>query len=130
MDVSDEAVEMMIAESLDHAFDDMSERVWTETLLKSNELVPAVHSALTMIGDQISKTERGHIQELLERVEVAQRGHNVGELKKANAALDEGTQHLATLLIERAMAEAARRRRNFERKRLLDSSPISSPRGN
>ncbi len=110
VDVSDEAVEMMIAESLDHAFDDMSERVWTETFLKSNELVPAVRSALTMIGDQISKAERAHIQELLEKVEAAQQGHSVTELKKANAALDEGTQRLATLLIERAMAEAARRK--------------------
>src|SRR4030095_7316693 len=31
IDVSDEAVEAMLADSLDHAFEDMSERVWTES---------------------------------------------------------------------------------------------------
>src|SRR5689334_6478510 len=38
VDVSDEAVETMIADSLEHAFDDMSERVWTETRLKAEEM--------------------------------------------------------------------------------------------
>ena len=34
VDVSDEAVEAMIAESLEHAFEDMSERVWTESAIE------------------------------------------------------------------------------------------------
>jgi molecular chaperone DnaK len=112
VDVSDEAVEKMIAESLDHAFDDMSERLWTETVLKSNELIPAVRSAVTMIDTQISDQERTHILALVEKVEAALQHHNVSDLKAANAALDEGTQHLAALLVDRAMAEAARRKRN------------------
>ncbi len=46
VDVSDEAVEAMLAESLEHAFEDMSERVWTETRLKSEEMLAAVEKAL------------------------------------------------------------------------------------
>jgi molecular chaperone DnaK len=109
VDVSDEAVEKMIAESIDHAFDDMSERVWTEATLKSNELLPAVRSALTMVDNQIDQEERAQIEALVAKVEAALKTHKLAELKSANNALDEGTQHLATLLIERAMVEAARR---------------------
>jgi molecular chaperone DnaK len=111
VDVSDEAVEKMIAESLDHAFEDMSERLWTEAVLKSNELLPAVRSALTLVGDQIEPDDRRKIDALVDEVEASLNSHDPPRLKKANAGLDEGTQHLATLLIDRAMAEAAKRKR-------------------
>jgi len=110
VDVSDEAVEKMIAESLDHAFEDMAERVWTEAALKSNELLPAVRSALTLVGDKLSDAERLEIDGLVREVEAALESHDHQRLRKANSALDQGTQHLATFLIDRAMAEAARRK--------------------
>ena len=110
VDVSDEAVEKMIAESLDHAFEDMAERVWTEAALKSNELLPAVGSALTLVGDKLSDAERLEIDALVREVEAAVESHDHQRLKQANSALDQGTQHLATFLIDRAMAEAAKRK--------------------
>lgn len=110
VDVSDEAVEKMIAESLDHAFEDMAERVWTEAALKSNELLPAVRSALTLVGDKLSDAERSEVDALVREVEAALESHDHQRLKAANSALDEGTQHLATFLIDRAMAEAAKRK--------------------
>jgi molecular chaperone DnaK len=111
VDVSDEAVEKMIAESLDHAFEDMAERLWTEAVLKSNELVPAVRSALTLVGDQIEIGDRRKIDALVDEVEASLQSHDPHRLRKANAELDDGTQHLATLLIDRAMAEAAKRKK-------------------
>jgi molecular chaperone DnaK len=111
VDVSDEAVEKMIAESLDHAFDDMAERLLTEAVLKSNELLPAVRSALTLVGDQIEPDGQRKIKALVSEVEAALKSHDPHRLKKANAELDDGTQHLATLLIDRAMAEAAKRKK-------------------
>jgi molecular chaperone DnaK len=111
VDVADEAVEKMIAESLDHAFDDMAERLWTETVLKSNELLPAVRSALTLVGDQIEPDEQHKINSLVQEVETALKTRDPRRLKQANADLDEGTQQLATLLIDRAMAEAAKRKK-------------------
>ena len=110
VDVSDEAVEKMIAESLDHAFEDMAERVWTEAALKSNELLPAVRSALTLVGDKLSDAERLEIDGLVREVEAALESHDHQRLRQANSALDQGTQHLATFLIDRAMAEAAKRK--------------------
>lgn len=111
VDVSDDAVEKMIAESLDHAFEDMAERLWTEAVLKSNELLPAVRSALTLVGDQIEANDGRKIDALVFEVEASLQSHDPHRLKKANAGLDEGTQHLATLLIDRAMAEAAKRKK-------------------
>jgi len=110
VDVADEAVEKMIAESLDHAFEDMAERVWTEAALKSNELLPAVRSALTLVGDKLSASERSEVESLVTEVEAALESHDHQRLKLANNALDDGTQHLAAFLIDRAMAEAAKRK--------------------
>src|SRR6516165_8174097 len=77
VDVSDDAVEKMIAESLDHAFDDMTERLWTETALKSNELLPAVQSALTLVGDQLSESEQEKINDLARQVNEALKAHDL-----------------------------------------------------
>jgi hypothetical protein len=66
---------------------------------------------LTLVGDQIEPADQRKIHALVYEVEAALKSHDPNRLKKANAGLDEGTQHLATLLIDRAMAEAAKRKR-------------------
>jgi len=106
IDVSDEAVEKMLEESLEHAFEDMSDRVFTEARLKSDELLPAVRQALAKVGPQLTPEERVQISSAVAEVEAALVAGEPHRLKRANAALDEATQRLATLLIEQAMAAA------------------------
>jgi molecular chaperone DnaK len=106
VDVSDEAVESMLAESLEHAFDDVSERIWTETKTKSEEMLTALDSALQIVGDKIETSEKKKILQLGDEVRKAIESHQVKKLKEANEALDTGTQHLATLVVEQAMATA------------------------
>jgi molecular chaperone DnaK len=72
--------------------------------------LPAVKSALTLVGDQLTTEDRQKIDELVAAVNSALENKEIHQLKAANAALDEGTQHLATLLIDRAMQEAEKRR--------------------
>jgi molecular chaperone DnaK len=103
VDVSDEAVEKMLEESLEHAFEDMSARVFTEAKLKSEELLPAVRKALERVGSSLSEGERAQIQARITDVEQALSAGGAPALKRANSALDEATQRLATLLIEQAM---------------------------
>ena len=103
VDVSDEAVEKMIGESLVHAFEDMSDRVFVEAKLKSDELLPAVRQALAQAGGELSEDERVLITQRVEEVDAAIAAGAGQPLKRANTALDEATQRLATLLIERAM---------------------------
>jgi molecular chaperone DnaK len=112
IDVEDERVEQMIAESVDFAFEDMNERIWTEAKLKAEELLPAVDAALAQLGDAISAEESAtvlqHAAEVRRLLDSAE--HNAQALKTATQLLDDATQTLAVLLIDRAMEESLVRR--------------------
>lgn len=103
VDVSNEAVEGMLGESLEHAFEDMSERVWTETKLKADEMLAAVHSAIQLVGDKVDISERDKILRLAEEVGRAIESRETRQLKEATEALDAATQNLAALVLEKAM---------------------------
>ena len=106
VDVSDEAVEAMISESLEHAFDDMSERVWTETRLKAEEMLSAVDAAFAQMGDGIDAAEKDEILRTAAQVREALATHDARKLQAANSALDEATQSLAAAIVEKAMRAA------------------------
>jgi molecular chaperone DnaK len=103
VDVSDEAVEAMISESIEHAFDDMSERFWTETKLKAVEMLRAVESAFAQMGDAIGAGEKKTIDDAAAAVRHALEAHDVRKLQAANSALDDATQSLAAAIVEKAM---------------------------
>ncbi len=108
VDVTDEAVEQMVSESIEHAFDDMNQRILTEVRMKSEELLPAVDTALAMIGDKLPAEQRQQIEQAAQSVRLLTEQENppVAELKSANQVLDDSTQHLAALLVEQAMDQA------------------------
>jgi molecular chaperone DnaK len=108
VDVDDARVEAMISESVDHAFDDMNERIWTEARLKSEELLPAVDAALAAAGDALSVGEIAAIGDAANAVRVVldDPAKPAQRLKQANQALDEATESLAAILVERAMEKA------------------------
>ena len=107
VDVDDRRVETMIADSIDFAFDDMSQRAFTQAKLKSEELLPAVDQALATVGDQLDHAKRRQILQAAEAVRQALAGDDVSRLKQANATLDEATQELAALLMQKAIDDAA-----------------------
>jgi molecular chaperone DnaK len=110
VDVNDEAVEAMISESIDYAFDDMNERVWTEAKMKSNELLPAVDSALSQVGELLNDTEKAAVADAAAAVRKALETHDSRQLKEANTKLDQATEHMAALLVEKAMEESLKRK--------------------
>jgi len=110
IDVADEAVERMIAESVEHAFEDMSERVLTEARLKGGEMLPAVRTALNRIGADLDPAERAQIGELARNLEALLDSGSAQQLKRAIQALDDATQNLAARLVDMAMEEALRRK--------------------
>ncbi len=105
VDVSDEAVEKMLGDSLDYAFEDMSERAWTEAKLKAVEMLQAVESMMFQHRDAISEQESGQIAAATEEVRAAINSLTLTRLQRANAALDEATQSLAATALQKAMAE-------------------------
>jgi molecular chaperone DnaK len=112
VDVDDEKVEQMIAESVDFAFEDMNERIWTEARLKSEELLKAVDEALEQCADLVPEDEVLKIRNAASDVRAVMQAepHDARALKTVNQSLDDATQQLAVLLVERAMEAALERK--------------------
>lgn len=107
IDVSDEAVEKMLADSLEHAFEDMSERAWTEARLKAEEMLAAVQSTLRQARESVNATERARIAVAEKEVRAALESRTLTRLQRANAALDEATQNLAATVLQRVITGAS-----------------------
>lgn len=106
VDVDDEKVGRMVAESVDHAFEDMAERVFTEAKLKAGELLPAVESVLALSPDLVPGEERALILAAADEVKAALAGGAPNPLKAAVQKLDAATEALAARLVEKAMEDA------------------------
>jgi molecular chaperone DnaK len=120
VDVRDEDVEKMVAESVEHAFDDLAQRQWLETKIKSGTMLVATRKALAQVGALIVPGEVKEIEGLMHNVESALEKESLADLKAANAALDQGTAALADLVMDLAMEEQLRK------KGLLDE-PAAAP---
>ena len=106
VDVSDEKVGQMVGESVEHAFEDMAERVWTEAKLKAEELLPAVDAAIEMGQSWLSAQERQEIEKARDEVQRALQGTEAHVLKAAVQRLDQATEALAARIVEQAMEQA------------------------
>jgi len=107
VNVDDAAVEEMVGKSVEFAFEDMAERIFTEAKMKADELLPAVE----MILDQgfVEEAERAGIEESVTKVKSAMAAADANGLKAAVKRLDEATEAAAARLVERAMEEALER---------------------
>ncbi len=110
VDVDDSKVEEMVSESVEFAFEDMAERVFTEARLKAEELLPAVESVLSQGGDLVPEDEVTAIRGARDAVSEAMDSKDANRLKSAVEALDKATEAVAARMVERAMEEALSRR--------------------
>lgn len=110
VDVEDERVEKMVSESVEYAFDDMAERVFTEAKLKAEELLPAVEQVLSQGGDLVSPEEEAEIRAAASKVRAAMESGEPNPLKAAVQVLDKATEAVAARVVEKAMEEALSRR--------------------
>lgn len=108
VDVDDAAVETMVSESVEHAWEDMTERIFTEAKLKAEELLPAVDSVLAQ--NLVLPSERDEIEEATAAVRAALQKGAANPLKSAVQRLDKATEALAARLVEQAMEEALERK--------------------
>ncbi len=110
VDVDDERVERMISESVEFAFDDMSQRIFTEAAMKADELLPAVDQALAEHASWLGGDDVEKIRAAADAVRAARTGEDAAALKRAVQALDSATEHLAARIVERAMEASLERR--------------------
>ena len=100
VEVSDEAVEKMLSESLEHAFEDMNERAFAEACLKADEMLPAVDTALERLGHEVTEEQRQEILILVAQIHEARADHSLEKLRKTLSELDKVTEPLAAQLVE------------------------------
>jgi len=108
VNVDDAAVEAMVSESVEHAFEDMAERIFTEAKIKAEELLPAV--VMVLKQGLAEKNEEQEIIAACEAVKAALAGGAANPLKAAVQRLDQATEALAARLVEQAMDAALERR--------------------
>ena len=117
VDVDDTAVQQMVEESVEHAFDDLAARRWIEARLKAQELIAAAKKGLAECADELEPGYKAQVQTALEAV-IAAAGPDAldaasGDTKALQAAcatLDEATRPMAEVLMDRAMTALLRRR--------------------
>jgi len=117
VDVDDVAVQKMVEESVEHAFEDMAARQWIENKLRAEQTIAATRKALAECAHELDDAVRQKIQLALGEVEKllgAEDGRTkIGDpkqLKAATEALDEATRPLADLMMDKAMEAMLRKR--------------------
>jgi molecular chaperone DnaK len=117
VDVDDAAVQRMVEESVEHAFEDLASRRWIEAALRARETAAATRKGLAEAATEIDEDYRAQLEAALGVVEAALATENTetktgqtGQLQTACAALDELTKPLAELLMDRAMEALLRKR--------------------
>jgi len=116
VDVDDAAVQKMVEESVEHAFDDLAARRWVEAKLKARETLTATRKAVADFGGEMEADYRAKIEAAAGQVEGAlttETPDGAGDLKTlqaAVAALDEATKPLADFLMDKAMEAVLQRR--------------------
>src|SRR2546429_4320997 len=71
VDVDDAAVQQMVEESVEHAFEDLAARRWVEARLKANELIAATRKGLADCSNELSPEYQAQVEAALGNVETA-----------------------------------------------------------
>ena len=120
VDVDDAAVQRMVEESVDHAFDDLRARQWIEVKLRAGETLTATRKTMAEYDAQLEDAYREQLNQAMEAVEsVLAAEHpktktgDPQKLKEAVAHLDQVTLPLAEHAMDQAMEAMLRKRGNL-----------------
>lgn len=104
VDVSDEAVEKMLGDAVEHAFEDMDDRLFAEAMLKAEEMLPAVEAALRTSPPPDDELDAIRTAEAA--VREAMQARSLRRLKSALESLDQATAPLAARILEDALSRS------------------------
>ncbi|MDB6017887.1 MAG: 2-alkenal reductase [Pedosphaera sp.] len=117
VDVDDADVQRMVEESVEHAFEDLASRRWIEATLRARETVAATRKGMADCAGELDEVYRAQLEAALQTVEEALATENpetksgdTRRLQAASSVLDETTQTLANLLMDKAMDALLRKR--------------------
>jgi molecular chaperone DnaK (HSP70) len=111
------AVQKMVEESVEHAFEDLAARRWIETKLKASETLAATKKAIAENAAELESDYRAKIESAaleVEKILAAEKPEptaaDLKQLQAAVAALDEATKPLADFLMDKAMEAMLKKR--------------------
>ena len=117
VDVDDAAVQQMVEESVEHAFEDLAARRWIEATLKAEQLIAATRKALADCSSELEADYRAQVERALSEVQTvlaaedsASQTGGTAKLQAACTALDEATRPMADLLMDKALEAMLRKR--------------------
>ena len=117
VDVDDAAVQQMVEESVEHAFEDLAARRWIEAKLKATELISATRRALADCAGELEPDYQSRVETALQAVEKTATAEdpqtkigNAKQLQADCAALDEATKPLAELLMDKVTEAMLRKK--------------------
>lgn len=117
VDVDDDAVQQMVEESVEHAFEDLRARQWVEAKLRAQETLTATRKGLEDCRDDVSVEYDAQVEEALKQVEAVLRTEDAAtgfgdlvKLKESVRQLDEITRDLAEVMMDKAMEAMLRKR--------------------
>jgi molecular chaperone HscA len=128
--LTDEEVEKMLLDSLEHADDDVRLRLLVEAKVEADRLLASAEKALAADGDLLAPEERAPIDAALAALRVAARGDRQAAIADAQRQLDEATQELARRRMDRAIGKALTGQRLEDVEgQLADSASSVVPKG-
>lgn len=110
VDVSDEAVEKMVSESVEHALEDMEARQFIEAELSAKRTLAMTRKAVEMLGSDLNADEQSRVEGLVRAVEEAMAGGQGRKVKAKLKELDEGSKFVAERLMEKMVNQALDKR--------------------
>ncbi|HUB10016.1 MAG TPA: Fe-S protein assembly chaperone HscA [Myxococcales bacterium] len=104
--LTDEEVEKMLLDSLEHADEDVRRRLLAEAKVEAERMASSADQALAEDGDLLSPVERGRVESAVAALRTAAAGSETGAIQAATGKLDEATQELARRRMDRAIQRA------------------------
>jgi molecular chaperone HscA len=104
--LTDEVVERMLEEAIDHGDDDLQQRRLMETRVDAQRVLAATDKSLATDAALLSDDERRRIDDAAMHLRRAIEGTQSGPIVTALEALDRATQEFATRRINRAIGRA------------------------
>jgi len=105
VDISDEKVQQMVKESVEHALEDVKERQWIEARLDAEVILRATSKGLAEFGSKLDEGEVQAIKDAVKEVYAMMETKDIGKLKAATDKLDRVTQRLAGLMMEDSLRQ-------------------------
>lgn len=98
--LSDGDIESMLQASMDHAADDMQQRLLQEQKVDAQRVIEAIDSALKADGDiHLSQEERSAVDQLIDNLKTSVKGNDSAAIKLAQESLEKGSSNF----VERRM---------------------------